>query len=140
MTDFPNKTDGIYEISAIERQTITLSYITYRNQAAKPALRLDFRFEFGRFSDQRGSMEYTLYKIHNGIMDRVQRFSPFREAEVFHVQVHPERILRFFFLLCDFLPHQVGEPVLAYSLGTSKAVLLYNLIGDWCSSESRDSC
>ena len=60
MADFPNKTDGIYEISAIERQTITISYITYRNQAAKPALRLDFRFDFGRFSDQRGSREYTL--------------------------------------------------------------------------------
>ena len=54
MADFPNKTDGIYEMNAIERQTITLSYITYRNQAAKPALRLDLRFAFGRFSDQRG--------------------------------------------------------------------------------------
>ena len=51
---FSNNTDGIYENCVITRQTITTGYITYRNQAAKPALRLDLRFAFGRFSDQRG--------------------------------------------------------------------------------------
>ena len=83
MTDFPNKTDGIYEISAIERQTITLSYITYRNQAANPALRLDLRFDFGRFSDQRGGQGVHFIIFITGLLTGYKGFHPFAKRKYF---------------------------------------------------------